>query len=51
MKPIPSFATLGLSAVLVAPAAVMLPAFNLSVHAQDDKSANVPFEPRLVPRM
>ncbi len=46
MKPIPSFATLGLSAVLAAPAAVMLPAFNLSAHAQDDRSSNVPFEPK-----
>ena len=47
MKLSPSFATARLAAALVAHAAWMLPVLSLTVaQAQDDKSANAPFEPK-----
>ncbi len=47
MKLSPSFATARLGAVLAAHAAWMLPVISLAVaQAQDDKSANAPFEPK-----
>ena len=46
MKLSPSFATARLAAVLAAHAAWMLPVLSLTVaQAQDDKTANAPFEP------